>query len=99
MSKHTPGPWFLRLRDSANSLYDIANKLPDGGMWHVASCNRLRDEVEANARLISAAPELLRALQTLVMSLSIHGEEGLIEHAEPMQLARAAIAKATKEEA
>lgn len=58
MSKHTPGPWFLRPRDSADSLYDIANKLPDGGMWHVASCNRLRDEVEANARLIAAAPTM-----------------------------------------
>ena len=38
---------------------------------------------------------LLIALKSLVKSLSEQDEEGLIEHAEPMIAARAAIAKAT----
>ena len=37
---------------------------------------------------------LLIALKNLVTSLSEQDEEGLIEHAEPMIAARAAIAKA-----
>ena len=40
---------------------------------------------------------LLIALKSLVKSLSEQDEEGLIEHAEPMIAARAAIAKATGE--
>jgi hypothetical protein len=51
----------------------------------------------ANARLISAAPDLLEALQNIVKSLAEQDDEGLIEHAEPMQKARAAIRKATGE--
>ena len=46
-------------------------------------------------RRIAAAPDLLHALQGLVKELSDSDEEGLIEHAEPMIAARAAIAKAT----
>jgi hypothetical protein len=56
------------------------------------------DMAKAHARLIAAAPDLLRALQTIVIYLAVHDEEGLIEHAEPMQAARAAIAKATGEQ-
>ena len=52
------------------------------------------DMAKEHARLIAAAPDLLRALRLLVESLVAQDEEGLIEHAEPMQVARAAIARA-----
>jgi acyl-coenzyme A synthetase/AMP-(fatty) acid ligase len=49
----------------------------------------------ATARLIAAAPELLEALEAVVKTLSDQDDEGLIEHAQQMIDARAAIAKAT----
>lgn len=49
------------------------------------------------ARLVAAAPKLLKALQSIVDSLAEHDDEGMIEHAEQMIAARAAIAEATGE--
>jgi len=51
-----------------------------------------------DARLIAAAPELLEALQAIVKSLVDQDDEGMIEHAQQMIDARAAIAKATGEQ-
>lgn len=48
-----------------------------------------------DASLIAAAPELLEALCNIVASLSEHDDEGMIEHAQQMVFARAAIDKAT----
>jgi hypothetical protein len=48
--------------------------------------------------LAAAAPDLLDALQAIVKSLSDQDDEGLIEHAQQMIDARAAIAKATGEQ-
>ena len=49
------------------------------------------------ARLMAAAPKLLAALQAIVKSLADHDDEGMIEHAEEMIEARAAIAAAVGE--
>ena len=58
--------------------------------WNVASANGRRDEVDANVRLIAAAPDLLEALRNL---LKVHeGEGGTTHHAG--DIARAAIDKA-----
>lgn len=46
------------------------------------------------ATLFAAAPELLAALQHLLTTMSVTDEEGLLEFAEPVAAARAAIAKA-----
>ncbi len=48
--------------------------------------------------LAAAAPDLLDALQAIVKSLCDQDDEGLIEHAQQMIDARAAIAKATGEQ-
>ena len=56
------------------------------------------DVTHPDMRLIAAAPDLLEALRTIVKSLSDQDDEGMIEHAEPMIRARAAIQKATKEQ-
>lgn len=90
MSAHTPGPWAADFGEA------YAVTAPDKG--RVAICTNLKgahgmggrrtgDEVEANARLIAAAPDLLEALEVLVAEL------GDCRLTEP---ARAAIAKATK---
>ena len=50
---------------------------------------------DALAESRAAVPDLLEALQAIVKSLSDQDDEGMIEHAQPMIDARAAIAKAT----
>lgn len=76
MSKHTPGPWLIS-RDKFGEInietskrggcvFVIANDVggevrkDEKGKWSDKS------EVEANARLIEAAPELLEALEKLL---------------------------------
>lgn len=55
--KHTPGPW-------------NAHKYPDVKTWSVASDKSIASKIEceANATLIAAAPELLEALEALVLA-------------------------------
>ena len=96
----TPGPWDLRISDNGTPYVTHGGWAEDG----IDDLSRrvcvMPAEITqsfnsyANARLISAAPELLEALQSIVRSLSDQDDEGLIEHAEPMINARAAIAKA-----
>jgi hypothetical protein len=60
-TKHTPGPWILDtdniIRTEAGTCIALAQQGGDG--YPLLS----GDEVQANARLIAAAPELLEALQ------------------------------------
>lgn len=56
------------------------------------------EEVNENAMLIAAAPELLALLVEVVSELSDTDDEGLIEHTDWMMKARAVIAKAKGEE-
>lgn len=87
MNKHTPGPWKTHLTDDTlvvdgNGLV-IAHM---GGLY-------LGDDspMEANARLIAAAPDLLAALEVIAAdSRWTSGEPTLMQ-------ARAAIAKAKGE--
>jgi hypothetical protein len=111
MNKHTAGPWsiphFARQEVDCDCVYVLAEGYC-GSIADVSIDNGKRiseggndspplAEAQANARLIAAAPELLEALQALVKSLSDQDDEGLIEHAQQMVAARAAIAKATGE--
>lgn len=96
MSKHTPGPWH-----QVGAWVEVEDdEIPD-----ICSCNpesieqgHLKWDWEtaiANARLIAAAPDLLEALKAIVKSLADQDDEGLIENAQQMIDARAAIDKAT----
>jgi hypothetical protein len=68
-TKHTPGPW-----DHDNRLGIIRNGTQPTGLFHIADCadptahqiDGTREEREANARLIAAAPEMAKALQAIV---------------------------------
>jgi hypothetical protein len=76
--QHTPGPWkYLR-----TSGFDYGST----AYWVPGICGNVKDE--ANARLIAAAPDLLEALQHLMVA---HGEQ--LDYA--FQQAQEAIAKAT----
>jgi hypothetical protein len=70
-TQHTPGEWELFFTGMASSpdwmIKSKENKtiaiLPDTEDWY-----KNRSELKANARLIAAAPELLRTLQQLYNS-------------------------------
>lgn len=115
-TKHTPGPW--KTEDRRYLITDAPDEgsigVYAGGFWiadvhgaHVGP--KSRDEADANARLIAAAPELLEALEALLQNaenkavyISIleykecFDSEGnaIAEYSPEMDKARAAIAKA-----
>jgi len=106
--KHTPGPWVIHKGDeidirSANPAdlaqapiyFVIAENI--GGHVHGEQFDDY-SEVEANARLIAAAPDLLKACTALI-DYDESAEDGdvsmLMAYAKATRLARTAIAKAT----
>jgi len=99
MSKHTKGPWAIS-KNLSWSENDRGWTVFKRGEGHIATVSpRIADdsgnaseEGLANARLIAAAPELLEALQFVMVA---HGEQ--LDLA--FQQAQAAIAKATGSEA
>lgn len=63
MSKHTPGPWseVPPQNEGANSLRIFSGSKLVG---LASNSDMSDDELEANARLIAAAPDLLEALRS-----------------------------------
>ena len=85
MTQHTPGPWIV--------WPDNNNRLQVGQSTNYTVAEMMQTPIhgqEANARLIAAAPDLLDALQHLMVA---HGEQ--LDYA--FQQAQEAIAKATGE--
>lgn len=67
MAKHTPGPWLLSPTDdtividaTGNEVAAVDGDYNDPDTW---------PQMEANGRLIAAAPEMLEALKETVASL------------------------------
>lgn len=97
--KHIPGPWHT---SPSKSFYVFAHGslseqvgVEDGPFVCSAS-------TQANARLIAAAPELLEALRRLLseadsLTIAHNGTPGISDRWPASALARAAIAKATRE--
>ena len=97
MSKYTPGPWTCDLSDLDAHEWDIYGR-GDNSFWVANVSNEGRSSQNAaNARLISAAPDLLMALRMLYDEtadyIRLNNLGGMDNQC--MQLARAAIAKAT----
>ena len=93
MSKHTLGPW----EASEGYPSDIWHvDMPSRGYSVVVSraeedWDMAVEEVQANAHLIAAAPELLDALETLLLSTE---RDDMNFRVRAMEAAREAIAKA-----
>ena len=87
MSGHTPGPWVV---NGFGSAYWVIARTQRGGVA-ISSASLAGDEI-ADARLISAAPELLEALANALKSLDTDGAASAT--ASLRTLGRAAIAKA-----
>jgi len=85
---HTPGPWvwgdnYRGLYGSGGEEDEVLQYAPYDGLWLAYVNGR-----EANARLIAAAPELLKALKVLL------NETMYKNHPAQSQIAIDAIAKA-----
>jgi hypothetical protein len=97
MSAHTPGPWHRNIAPATKY-----NTVWSGRNTHVArvvvDAPMSADEVEANIKLIAAAPELLTACRLIVSAFDALKPASAARN-EPLQInaARAAIAKATGE--
>lgn len=114
MTKHTPGPWKLGEHPSAenDAWREDEMRLYERGIYatayqlKIAVCEQWigekeQEEAEANATLISAAPELFEALETAEAALSIEGSYRSAPDRDriyaALTSARAAIAKARGE--
>ena len=107
-SKHTPGPWSIYgkpgdypgIEAGQIPFSVVVFGFPDE--YHPCGIQgRDSNEMQANARLIAAAPDLLEALRTCVAVIEIQQRfcestaEGKAAWDETLDHARAAIAKAT----
>jgi hypothetical protein len=99
-TSHTPGPWVV-LPEECDKAYIRIRGTQLGGRYKIANIitpvydgvlPREGVETRANARLISAAPELLSALQS---ALEFIDSQLFAQRAELQAQCRAAIAKAT----
>lgn len=100
-TKHTPGPWMV--------VRDLRQYTPDNGELdlvgyniesesgdEVIGCEGIeawKDNAEANARLIAAAPKLLKALMMAV----VQNEHDMVLTGDELRECRAAIRKAIGE--
>lgn len=84
-TKHTPGPWTIEIPSNGCDRYIIHGKSFEE---ICATCLDTEHEMQANARLIAAAPELLEACK---MALSCMAPE---DNDATARTLRSAIAKA-----
>ena len=90
-TQHTPGPWTVESDRTTVSMAHqavIVAPAPDGAS---------REEMRANARLIAAAPDLLRALERIAVYPCNCPHDSLPGDECESCIARAAIAKAKGE--
>lgn len=71
-TQHTPGPWFVS-EDSDCVFIRPSERAICGCAGDTISPLENREEIEANARLIAAAPDLLAALIDLKKQLPASG--------------------------
>lgn len=70
MTEHTPGPWHIDpCGDILSTSVQNMDDQKDNGLICALCSDRCRDENIANARLIAAAPDMLKALERARMTL------------------------------
>lgn len=95
-TKRTPGDWYTK-REGSSTVY-VFSRIGGGLVQEVAACGPTNDgpeQQEANARLISAAPELLEALAELAGLVDDICAGNYTPDSFTAQPARIALAKAT----
>lgn len=94
MVEHTPGPWSVEPDDRPNMEWN--NHIAAGEYMRICFMSHYpsrQDEMEANAHLIAAAPDLLAACKAMFEWTKSRTD---IHPADAWEMARKAIAKATK---
>ena len=86
-AKHTLGPWAIRKENESFISISAENHYSLIDTWAIDE-GISKEQMQANARLIAAAPELLEALRDMVSDRKCLSEA-------TVNFARAAIAKAT----
>ena len=96
---HTAGPWNCN-RSSASGYDIVCSENSPTDVCVISRRDKTTGEIDANARLIAAAPELLAALETAYMALIgyLPAHRNDVTDAA-IGAARAAITKATGGEA
>ena len=94
--EYTKGPWYVGSGTyEGRNIYSVASVTDDEGFTYQPIVASVEDDGikcwDANARLIAAAPDLLEALQEMVRTFAKN-------HAPAVDVARAAIARATGEQ-
>lgn len=94
-SKHTPGPWVAELTDNPVQTFLIRGNLSFRSHMATEEVVARVYQVEADASLIAAAPELLNLLVEIGLTLQ-HGNS-IIPSRDPVVLAKikALLTKAT----
>lgn len=103
-SKHTPGPWFVVPYGDGDQKVICRD---EEGNWRIAFMATSFDqreelaEIRANARLISAAPDMAEALKALIADIedyelvnNLHPSPGKSDCWQSVSMARAALKKA-----
>lgn len=88
---HTPGPWHVKWDFEPSDFPENGLLIKAAPGQVVAECDRV-PEMEANAQLIAAAPELLEALRWALDQIDDSLDP---DHCEALAAAHRAIAKAT----
>ena len=95
MTKHTPAPWTYHISDNCQSEFEIHGDCCQIGTverWNGDNDEEVMAEAEANAQLIAAAPDLLEALDELLVLTDPDVFGGSLDDAR--ERAASAIAKA-----
>lgn len=93
--KHTPSPWRV---EEDSTIY--GSRKDKGDKFEIADCKGYKEEREANAHLIAAAPELLGALINADWLIDELTQTTLTEDSEYLEIfaqIKQAIAKAKGE--
>ena len=75
-TKHSPAPWTTLIGERGATIHiadDYNHPLTFHLKWDGANSYPLREEAQANALLITAAPELLKALQDCTEAMKNFG--------------------------
>lgn len=72
MNKHTPGPWFNGQDGFSLGNGVVYSRHSNGNPKDVATIRGWGGEQQANSRLISASPDLLKALEAAVAFIDSH---------------------------
>jgi hypothetical protein len=94
-AKHTRGPWFVDFYTDTGGFH-IYVDAPHATVCSRGPWNHRKDEIEANARLIAVAPELLDGLRFMQMLFEC---ELKAFDREKVEWIREILAKATGEHA